>query len=954
MKQSRSDLARLQAILVFLLSLLSSQSLIAQTSPAIRQAHFGLLQSAEQLASDRLQRRLLGLTHHLEHPDSSAVLHLLVKSRKGSRQRLEAAGAQVQAQAGDIFSIRLAAADLPGFLTRAPVDAVEPAAVYSLENDRARRETRVETVWQRQRNLTGVAPYRGRGVILGVVDTGIDWRHGDFIEDRSGRSRILYLWDQTLSPSPAERTPPHFDYGVEYDSTNINAALQGQPQAKLRSFDYHGHGTHVAGIAAGDGSATEAPASWPPGTFAGVAPQADLVIVKVGETAYADQILDAVRYVFQRAEALRRPAVVNLSLGSHFGAHDGTSLLEQALDAITGPGRIVVKSAGNDGPSPERPVYIHAETTARPEKPGSLSFIVPAYKPRHGDGNDFLTVVIWYQGEDRLRFEIESPGGRRFAAAPGRAAVAATEEGFLSIANGTFGAELLNGDRQCRIDIADVEGNPPAAGEWRIKVEAVTLRRSGHVDAWIAAAQLAGARASFVQGAEADELVSLPGTARRVITVGAYSTKTVFESKEGGRSQLLQAKVRQRAYFSSFGTRSDVAAGLWPRLKPDICAPGFGVVSALSGESQFVGSSWEHADGRHLMLAGTSMSAPAVAGVIALLLQQNPLRDPENVRWLLQQTAAVDEFTGPVPNAPWGFGKLDAFAALGGNRAPERPPPPRIEFKTGTLSWKSVAVDERGLPEKVVRYELHHLRWPQQPLTPANRIAAVQHTKVKFPADSCFARGETVHFFRLLAVDDFGNRSAPSAVIGESRVQLAAGEERLVPWPVADPRFPTARRLLRAFPQIESIARWDVPGQRWQTLSRAGAAGDFLLLPGSAYRIRARAALELHLQGSPRQNLSIPLFAAERKGNNLILLPLQFVQGMLASELARQIGREVELISIRDEKHKSWRSYVPGLAFTDFPVPAQSPVMIAVSHDTVWLPKVKKPGAPEPSPRKQN
>ncbi|MGB9590421.1 MAG: S8 family serine peptidase, partial [Candidatus Hydrothermia bacterium] len=152
----------------------------------------------------------------------------------------------------------------------------------------------------------------GRGVIAGLVDSGIDWDHPDFGPSTS-ESRIIRIWDQTLVPTGGEQSPPEFGYGVEYDSLDV---ISGTP----RSVDDMGHGTHVAGTMAGDGSGTNGLEA--SGRYAGLAPEAYIISVK---TTWLDaDVVDGVDYIFRRADAMGLPCVINLSLGSHYGPHDGT------------------------------------------------------------------------------------------------------------------------------------------------------------------------------------------------------------------------------------------------------------------------------------------------------------------------------------------------------------------------------------------------------------------------------------------------------------------------------------------------------------------------------------------------------------------------------------------------------------------------------------------------------
>ncbi len=185
----------------------------------------------------------------------------------------------------------------------------------------------------------------GSGVIIGFIDSGIDFQNADFL-DALGNTRLLSIWDQTLSKQTDEFTPTAFAYGVEYTELQINndldSLLGGPPGTYVRQTDAGGHGTSVAGVAAGDGSNGAA--------FTGVAPGARLIMVK--STLDSKTVVDGLAYLKAQAASYNLPLVINLSIGTHDGPHDGTSLLDQAVDAAGGSGVAVVVAAGNSGFGP--------------------------------------------------------------------------------------------------------------------------------------------------------------------------------------------------------------------------------------------------------------------------------------------------------------------------------------------------------------------------------------------------------------------------------------------------------------------------------------------------------------------------------------------------------------------------------------------------------------------------
>ncbi|MCK5076650.1 MAG: S8 family serine peptidase, partial [Calditrichia bacterium] len=185
------------------------------------------------------------------------------------------------------------------------------------------------------------AGYSGTDVICGVVDSGIDFTHPMF-KKSNGDTRIINIWDQTDATGPA---PSGYAYGTEYTEAQINQDLDaGGNHSVVAQVDDNGHGTHVTGSVAGYDSALVAVSDT---SFQGASIDANIIFVKT--TMYTDAINDGVNYIFQKAAALGKPAVVNLSLGSQVGPHDGTDQYTEQLDQMVGAGKIVVRSAGNDG-----------------------------------------------------------------------------------------------------------------------------------------------------------------------------------------------------------------------------------------------------------------------------------------------------------------------------------------------------------------------------------------------------------------------------------------------------------------------------------------------------------------------------------------------------------------------------------------------------------------------------
>ncbi|MFE4308340.1 S8 family peptidase [Streptomyces sp. NPDC056891] len=536
-------------------------------------------------------------------------------------KHLEEVGVTVYTRAGDIISGDVEIRRLAELDKTKEIEYIEASRPMQPELDASLPEINVDHVH------SGPQSFRGEGVIVGTIDSGIDWRHRCF-RDPTGKSIILRIWDQRLSPNAGE-TSSAKGYGVEYQGSDIDKALSSRnPLEIVRHVDHKsGHGTHVAGIAVGTGS--PAGNGKPEFTYIGVAPEADLVVVAnaIETKGIGDSVntLDAVGYIFDVAEELDRPVVINISQGDNLGPHDGTSLLERGIDNLLRPqpsGRAIVKSAGNAAN-----VGAHAKGQLKQGDDDVVEFLVPS--------NDLTpdTIDIWYSGDDRILLRITPPNGAPSAEVqPGTVTTL-----YLPGGNEAFVDSVVR-DRQNnenRIYVQLLTGSQRAIqpGKWSLTLAGQTVDNSGIWHAWIERGNVVP---QFI-GVHRDDgtTISIPGTAQEVITAAAYITKGA------GKGDL--------ANFSSRGPTRD------GRPAPTLAAPGQAITAPLveaAGINQYQS------------MSGTSMAAPHLTGICALIFEAHPDMTQGDLVKILRNSARKDDFTGDVADNRWGAGKLDGGAAI--------------------------------------------------------------------------------------------------------------------------------------------------------------------------------------------------------------------------------------------------------------------------------------------------
>lgn len=605
--------------------------------------HFLLKSLAERPSEEipAILREDIGGRQGTQTIDRRPALSLIVTT-DASRETLRELGAEVRAQGDGWATINLLPERLPELVQSGVTQMItlprkfEPNLEVSVAGTGA-DHLRTETA--------GVfSGDTGAGVIIGVVDSGLDLTHPNF-QDPSGNTRVLFALDQNTA--------------IECDSSDIDAGL-------CTGFvdGPSGHGTHVTGIAAGNGAAVNQNGN----TYesVGVAPEADIIAVK---TTFMDiDIIDAITYIFDKATLLGQPAVVNLSLGGHVGAHDGTDVIEQHIDAqvLASNGRAVVIAAGN-----ERIDNIHAEVdTIHMLSVVGPEFEVPAYTPNGGTANDLVLIGGYYPGGDDLIVHLWTPSGDYLTRdlttfGPADCITMSSVDGFIWLCNNVnpnyAPASTAN---EILVLIIDDGGPPPASGSWGMALSGMSVAfGTGEADFWAFSTM----GAEFTTHIDQEETLGMPGTAEHGITVGAYNTKVCWEDSGGNPWSYwtdfgLSAVLTDMSWFSSWGPTRD------GRLKPDISAPGAAIVSARAATA--TPNPIFAINNDYLLMQGTSQAAPHVAGAAALLLEDTPTMSAAAIKSALTDNTSQSYFslyTG-APGAVWdpvfGNGILD-LAFLG-------------------------------------------------------------------------------------------------------------------------------------------------------------------------------------------------------------------------------------------------------------------------------------------------
>ncbi len=564
---------------------------------------------------------------------------------------VEAMGGSVSTIAGDILVARVPVHSVRDLAITPDLMAVEGSTLSRPMMNVSRAEVKADLVHAG----TGLSQsYTGQGVVAGILDSGIDWRHEDF--KTVAGSRIYSLWD--MSDTTGTNVPAGYTYGREYSKAQIDAGQCFERDGNGGG----GHGTHVSGTVAGNGRSTAG--------YSGMAPEANIVFVKgirdhdsQGGFSSTD-VVDGCNYIFTKAQALGMPAAINLSLGGHYGPHDGSSNYEQALSNLTGPGKIIVAAAGNEAGMPIHLRYTTGGT--------SLSDVRQTFWGIYPAQASVSVVDLWYDSGS-INFGVAAYDGQlnllayTNPVAPGQVIQdvllqdsQGTPLGYVTIDASTT-SDPNNGARRVVL-VIDSNNN-------QIDLSAVNFTLytygTGTFDAWVVTGgffTLDSDAGNLIYPGDNVRCMGMPATSQKLIAVGSYVTKTQWVDIDGVlRTQGGNPTIGDISSFSNRGPSRD------GRIKPDIAAPGEAIVSALSSDLT-IGVGVERTSilqgGMYQKMQGTSMASPHVAGAVALMLQANATLITDSVRQILQETGRRDATTGATVNNTFGGGRLDAYEAV--------------------------------------------------------------------------------------------------------------------------------------------------------------------------------------------------------------------------------------------------------------------------------------------------
>jgi minor extracellular serine protease Vpr len=563
---------------------------------------------------------------------------------------------KIGSESKDIWTAYVPLENVEAFTQLHGIKCIEIDRPSGMDMDSARLTTHADSV---HAGINLPQAYTGKNVVVGIIDIGFDYTHPANFDTSYSQYRVKRVWEQKAAGTP----PSGFSFGAEFtDSLSIwNKQTDNTGQS---------HGAHVMGIAAGSGYGTT---NGDNEKYRGMAYESDIVYVGILpdtshwlNTGYTD-FLDGMNYIFDYATSVGKPAVANLSWGPPIGPHDGDGLFSQGCDNATGPGKIFCISAGNN-----RGKKVHVQKIFSPSDTIVNTFLT--FSSSLTEKRNWADV--W--GDTSQVFGIQ------FSLYFGTTLQTVSQKYYID--NQTHQINLVgsNGDT-CFITLTAVTSD--VNGKSHMLIDAYTRTSNmlmisvfddqGKVDMWqgyvlgstgIYAAFSKNNLAIAVDGDDAMACSDAAST-RSAIAVAAYNSKVSYINLSGSSINAVGETYGEITSFSSPGPAAD------GRTKPNITGPGSRIVASINSYSTVYNSLATDQyvsvlDGRtykYGALQGTSMSCPAVTGIVALMLEADPTLTPDQVKVLMYNTAILDTFTGIIPSYgdfDWGFGKINAYAAV--------------------------------------------------------------------------------------------------------------------------------------------------------------------------------------------------------------------------------------------------------------------------------------------------
>jgi subtilisin family serine protease len=569
----------------------------------------------------------------------------------------------------NLASVSLPAEEVITFSTNKTIERIEGSSFAGhLLMDTARIRNNVDSIH------AGFAPlvsgFKGRGVVVGIVDGGIYFQHGDFRKQDS-TTRIRYIWDQS---SLGANSPLPYNYGKQWNWYDIDI---GNCTHVAPANDF-GHGTCVAGIAAGNGLSVKDDPQFA-GTLHGMAPESEIIAVRVKtDVNFENNVADAIDYIFKKADALGKPCVINTSVGTYYGSHDGQDLATRMIESLLDQrnGRVVVAAGGNGGSEAHHLGYIIPTDSA-------YTFF------KYNTVNQEVYFDLWADTTDFKNAYFAVGANDTFGNSFGRIEYLNVLSNFnpapnsgIIITRNLYQAGNLIGQINIQTSLEGsryhveflINPTNPAL-LWKLQTSG-----QGKFDLWSSKNLIGSADMTsylggniFIQYPEyrhpdtAKTIVSSWQCSDKVITVGNYSNRAGYIDRDGNYQDLTQfpyfETIGKRFATSSFGPTRD------NRIKPDIMATGSTTI--CTGDANYINAAVTpanrlkvYASLKHVRNGGTSMAAPVVSGIAALYFEKRPTANYDEIKTTVICTAKKDAFTGNNPNNEYGNGKIDGFRAL--------------------------------------------------------------------------------------------------------------------------------------------------------------------------------------------------------------------------------------------------------------------------------------------------